>query len=274
MSRRLRRIGLGALSALGLGYLLICGLMYQAQDDLIFHPTHEQAALDELRESPGNEPFDLERQGAHLRGALVLAPVSEPAPVLIYFGGNAEAVALKAEAFAWMKSAGAHLLFVPYRGYDGSSGKPNADEMRADALAVFDELLANPRVDTQRIYALGYSLGTGLASHLADKRGLAGLVLLAPYRRLGEIAEQSYPWLPVAALLNHDFDTLGVADEIDESLLVIHGAKDSLIPIEHGRDVVKAWKGHAELLALPDRDHNGMSTDERTHLALRKFMAL
>lgn len=274
MSARLRRISLGALFVAAFGYLAICLFMYQAQDDLLFHPTHEQAAIDELRESKGNEAFDLKREGAHLRGVLVLAEVDTPAPVLLYLGGNAEAVALKAKSFAWMKSAGAHLLFVPYRGYDGSSGKPDADEMRADVLAVFDALLANPHVDRERVYAIGYSLGTGLASHLAHKRELAGLVLLAPYRRLGEIAEQSYPWLPVRALLNHDFDTLSVAGNIDETLLVIHGEDDSLIPIEHGRDVVEAWKGPAELVALPDQGHKGMASDERTHRAVRAFMGL
>ena len=272
--RWFRRIALVLVSLLSVGYVAICVLMYQAQAEMIFHPTHEGAVMQSLRDDPANESFDLEREGAELHGALVLAPGEAPAPLLIYFGGNAEAVGHKAETFAWLKEARAHLLFLPYRGYDGSTGAPGADELRADSLAAFDAAIANPRVDATRVYAMGYSLGSGLASHLAHQRQLAGVVLVAPFRRLGELAEGSYPWLPVAALLEHDFDTLGVAPETDEKLLVVHGTDDTMIPIEHGRDVVSAWKGPAELLVLDGQGHNGSSGDPRTQRAVRAFMEL
>jgi dienelactone hydrolase len=269
-----RRIALALAAFMVLGYLAICVFMYGSQEELIFHPTHEGAAMQALREAPGNEVFDLHREDAELHGALVLAPVEQPAPLLMYFGGNAEPVALKAESFAWMKEHRAHLLFLPYRGYDGSTGSPGADDMRADVLAAYDSVRTNPHVDPKQIYAMGYSLGSGLASYLAHQRELAGVVLVAPYRRLGEIAETAYPWLPVSSLLAHDFDTLAVAAEVEEQLLVIHGTQDTLIPIEHGHDVVAAWKGPSKLLPLEGQGHNGCSADERTQVALREFMGL
>jgi len=261
-----------------LAYVVICVGMYVAQDGLIFHPTADAAGIEGLVAAAENEAFELEREDVRLRGALLLArdgaQSGAKAPALMYFGGNAEAVAYKAEPFAWIREGGAHVLLLPYRGYDGSEGQPGAERMRADALAAYDRLAADPRVDAAQIYGMGYSMGTGVATYLAHERELAGLVLVAPFRRLGEIAEGSYPWLPVGLLLAHDFDSLGLAPEIDEKLLLVHGDADTMIPIEHGLAIREAWGGPSELLRLEGRGHDGVSTHPQTMASIRRFLRL
>lgn len=272
------RLGKRALALLLIAYAAICVGMYVAQEGLIFHPTADAAGIDGLVAAAENDAFELDRGDARLHGALLLAKGSAdtaaPAPALMYFGGNGEAVARKAGPFAWIREGGAHVLLLPYRGYDGSEGAPGADRMRADALAAYDRLAADPRVDAGRIYAMGYSMGTGVATYLAHERDLAGLVLVAPFRRLGEIAEGSYPWLPVGLLLAHDFDSISLAPEISERLLLIHGDADTLIPIDHGEALREAWGGPGELLRLAGRGHDGVSTAPETMASLRRFLRL
>lgn len=255
------------------GYVLICAYMYSAQAELIFHPTSGEAQMKALCEGPA-EAFDLVNDGIELHGALLLSKADAPAPVLMYFGGNAESVSGRADDYEWMRDAGVHLLLLPYRGYDGCGGAPGADGIRADALAAYDHLAEHPRVDPTRIYALGYSLGSGVADYLSTQRKLAGLMLVSPYRRLGEIAEQEYPWLPVSSLIEHDFENLAYAPNNETPLIVAHGDQDALIPIDHGRDIVEAWKGPAQLVTLEGHAHNGSSTHPRAQAALREMLGL
>lgn len=270
------RLAKRALALLVIAYVAICVGMFVAQEELIFHPTADAVGIERLVAAAENDAFELDRGDARLRGALLLAEESGDAgaAALMYFGGNAEAVARKAGPFAWIRERGAHVLLLPYRGYDGSEGEPGAESMRADALAAYDRLAADPRVDAGRIYGMGYSMGTGVATYLAHERDLAGLVLVAPFRRLGEIAEGSYPWLPVGLLLAHDFDSLSLAPEIGERLLVVHGDADTLIPIDHGEALREAWGGPGELLRLAGRGHDGVSTAPETMASLRRFLNL
>ena len=274
MGRWARRILKTLLALAVVGYISICTFMYLKQGEMIFHPTADGERILALAAAPENEAFDLDRDGASLHGVLLLAPGEGPAPVLMYFGGNADSVSSKVEVFAWMREKGVHLLLVPYRGYDGSSGEPGADDLRADALAIYDKLIQHPRVDRGSVYTMGYSLGSGVATYLAHERDLAGVILVAPYRRLSEIAAKSYPWLPVTTLIQHDFDSLSLAPEVEEPLLIVHGDADTLIPIEHGKSLVSVWKGGAKLLTLEGLGHFGVPSHAAVPGAMREFMGL
>ncbi len=274
MVRWARRILITLLSLVIVGYLSICVVMYVRQGEMIFHPTADGERILALAAAPENEAFDLDREGVSLHGVLLLAPGEGPAPVLMYFGGNADSVSSKVEVFAWLRERGVHLLLVPYRGYDASGGEPAADDLRADALAIYDKLIQHPRVDRGSVYTLGYSLGSGVATYVAHERDLAGVILAAPYRRLSEIASNSYPWLPVQTLIQHDFDSLSLAPEVDEPLLIVHGDADTLIPIEHGKSLVAAWKGGAKLVTLEGLGHQGVPSHAAVPGAIREFMGI
>lgn len=260
---------LGVVAAL---YVGICVLAYAKQTDLIFFPTAHGERLEALTNNPANEAFDVAREDAELHGVLLLAPGEDPAPLLIYFGGNGESVSGRARDFAWLRGEQVHLLLLPYRGYDLSTGEPGADALRSDALAAYDQAIEHPRVDRQRIYALGYSLGSGVATYLASQRPLAGLMLAAPFRRLGEIAERDYSWLPVSHLLEHDFDSARHAPDIETPLVVVHGDADTLIPQQHGRDLVQMWGGPSRFISLEGQGHNGSSTHPHSQQALRELL--
>jgi hypothetical protein len=70
--------------------------------------------------------------GSKLRGWMVNG-AGAPAPLVIYFGGNAEEVSWLVEAAE--RFAGWSLLLVNYRGYGESEGRPGESALFADALA-------------------------------------------------------------------------------------------------------------------------------------------
>src|SRR5882672_4713015 len=143
--------------------------------------------------------------GVKLRGWLVKGK-GAPAPLVIYFGGNAEEV-------SWLvdladQFAGWSLLLVNYRGYGESKGKPGEKELLEDALVIHDYANRRPEVNSGRIVAMGRSLGSGVAVHLAAHRSLRGVILVSPYDSMVEVAKRHYPFLPVSLMLRHRFDSL------------------------------------------------------------------
>jgi pimeloyl-ACP methyl ester carboxylesterase len=233
--------------------IAISGAVYWKQDELIFYPQPlNRAGLGDL---PRSEPFELDTaDGTRLRGWLVRADALAPAPLLIYFGGNAEEVSWVLPEVARVKGWSA--LVVNYRGYGESGGAPSERALFADAIALYDRGIARPDVDRTRVVAMGRSLGTGVATWLASQRPLAGVVLVSPYDSLIAIAQKVYPFLPVRLLLKHRFDSISRAPSIRTPLLALAASRDTLIPPESSRRLVQAWGGPARLEVLEGRDHN------------------
>jgi pimeloyl-ACP methyl ester carboxylesterase len=178
------------------------------------------------------------------------------APLVLYFGGNAEDV-------SWMigdalqKAPGVSWLLVSYRGYGGSDGSPSAGAITADALKWHDH--AAKEFKPRQIFAFGRSLGSGAAVQLAAARPLAGVVLVTPFDSLAAVAKRYYWYLPVDLLLRHRFDSVDLAPKISAPLLCLAAERDEVIPPEHARRLYEAWAGPKQWAALPGAGHN--STD-------------
>src|SRR5688572_636014 len=115
------------ISAVVVTYGILCAWMYATQRAQIYYPTPES-------DVPGAHALWVESSNERIK----VWVVSRPGPkALIYFGGNAEDVALDVDSFT-EAFPDRSLFFVNYRGYGGSSGRPSEDALVADALVVFD----------------------------------------------------------------------------------------------------------------------------------------
>jgi pimeloyl-ACP methyl ester carboxylesterase len=189
------------------------------------------------------------------------------APLVIYFGGNAEEVSWMLEQLTRRKTKSAWLL-VDYRGYGASAGAPSEEALASDALAWYDFAARESR----RIYVFGRSLGSGVAVRMASERRVEGVVLVTPYDSLTAVAREHYPLLPVGLLLRHRFDSLSLAPKMTQPLLCIAATGDRVVPIDHARRLYEAWAGPKRWLELA-AGHN--STDERPEYwpAIEAFLA-
>src|SRR5262249_9766849 len=128
--------------------------------------------------------------GTHLRGWIVKGAAS-PAPVVIYFGGNAEEVSWTLSDRRWPREW--TIIGLNYRGYGASEGKPGQAALQSDALAVYDAVALRDDVDRARIVVFGRSLGTAIAAHVAAERpGVAAAVLVSPYDSMIAIGKLHY----------------------------------------------------------------------------------
>lgn len=164
-------------------------------------------------------------------------PLPEGASLVLGFGGN-----------AWNADDLAHHLHAifpdrdvvafHYRGYAPSTGRPSARAILDDAIAIHDAVVA--RLAPERIVAVGISLGSGPAAHLARSRRISGLVLVTPFDTLAALAREHYPWLPVGLLLRHRMDVVADVAALSLPVAVITGAEDSIVPPRRSAPVRRA----------------------------------
>jgi len=247
-----------------LGVLLLIWLF---QERMIFFPRP-------LEHRPAQRPNVEEitipvTDGVRLRGWLVKGK-GTPTPLVIYFGGNAEEVSWLGEASG--DFAGWSLLLVNYRGYGESEGKPGERELLADAVAIYDYARRRSDVNPGRIVAMGRSLGSGVAVHLAAERPLRGVILVSPYDSLGAVAKRHYRFLPISLLLRHRFDSLARAPQIDAPLLCLVAAEDRIIPASHSRALFGAWRGPKAWREVPRADHDSIAGEAEYWSAIADFL--
>lgn len=207
---------------------------------------------------------------ASVRGWLVKAAGGAPAPLVIYFGGNAEEVSWLVETAD--RLAGWSLLLVNYRGYGESEGKPGERALLADAIAIHDFARRRSDVDGERIVAMGRSLGSGVAVHLAAERPLRGVILVSPYDSLVAVAKWHYPFLPVSLMLRHRFDSIARTPGIKAPLLCLVAAGDRVVPIPHSRALFEAWRGPKTWREIANADHDSIAGELGYWSAIADFL--
>lgn len=246
-----------------LAYLGLCGALFLQQRSLLYFPQPRSGeAAGELLALPiADGP----------PGSRVLVTVRRrPGPkALLYFGGNAEAVAgqlpLLEAAFP------EHSLYLMhYRGYGGSSGQPSEQALFSDALALFDQV----RADQAWIEVLGRSLGSGVAVHLAARRPVARLVLVTPFDSIEAVAARQFPLVPVALLLRDKYRSWADAPRVDAPTLLIAAERDEVIPRANTDALLSHFRpGVASLVVLPVDGHNAVEGSSRYIPLLREFSA-
>ncbi len=250
-------------------------VVYLAQDSLIFfrQPLPESRRTDIAKRFPAvREVFLQARDGTRLHAWHAQGASSSPAPLVIYFGGNAEETSWLPEELG--NAPGASWLVTSYRGYGLSEGSPGETALVSDALQWFDHALTLPGVDPKRIHVFGRSLGSGVAVALAAERPVAGVVLATPYDSLAAVAKRHYRYLPVDLLLRHRFDSLARAPRLRQPLLCLVAERDEVIPPAHAERLSAAWGGAKQGLLLRGAGHNDTDGDPAFWPAIRKFLGI
>jgi fermentation-respiration switch protein FrsA (DUF1100 family) len=203
------------------------------------------------------------------------------APVILYFHGNGEIASDHDYSADEYHRAGASLLVVDYRGYGWSTGQPKVSALIADVdpiLAALPGILAQAGLSGEVLVVMGRSLGSVPAIQAAHAY---------PERFKGLIVESGFAHtIPLLARLGVPAETLaGLPDpignarkiaEIGLPLLVIHGERDSLIPVANGQALYDASPtAHKRILRVAGAGHNDllMADPDGYFAAIRQFLS-
>ena len=216
--------------------------MFDFQADLIF-PTHAVSRAGPLPKGAEQLSLKVGREklsGVHIPAA---APRRGGGTLILGFAGNAWN---SQDAAEYLHELYPHheVVVFHYRGYAPSSGSPSAEALLADAPLVYD--FAVNKLKPKRIIAVGLSIGSGIAAHLAVERPLDGVILVTPFDSLKAVAQGMYPWLPIGRFFQHEFDAAGALERSSVPVALVIAERDELIPAAR----TKALRGRVKNLAF------------------------
>jgi hypothetical protein len=113
-------------------------------------------------------------------------------------------------------------------------------------------------VDAARTIYLGESLGGAVATELALEHPPCGLVLQSTFTSVRDMARLHYPFVPAFAVPNA-YPTLDRIRRLRAPLLVIHGDRDEIVPVAHGRALFAAAAEPKTLHIIRDASHNDLT---------------
>jgi fermentation-respiration switch protein FrsA (DUF1100 family) len=196
--------------------------------------------------------------GVTLTGWWMEHPGHDPhRPVLLYCHGNADCVSQLAEVSKIFYDFGFDTLIFDYRSYGGSQRAPLSEKaVDGDALAAYQWLKAKGIPDN-RILIWGHSLGSSVAAELSTQTHSAGLILEGAFPSIYQVSRQRNPWLLIFPFMVWDkFETGKYVTERTCPLLEIHAGKDTIIPIQLGRQVFDAAAEPKQWLVVEGIDHS------------------
>jgi pimeloyl-ACP methyl ester carboxylesterase len=227
-------------------YVLVLAYVYLTQTSKIFNPdaieNKEEFTLEDTKQ------ISLEvKNGLFIRGVYKKSK-KQNAPLIIYFGGNADdatRIVLKLNNINDFD-----IVAFNYRGFVNSDGKPSQTALFSDAIKIYDEFAKD-----KDIVIIGRSLGTGVASYLASKREVKGVILITPYDSIVSIGKRKYPFLPIELLAKHKFESTKYLQKVLTPIALIEVFDDQTIPKYHFDRLKKSVQNLALHVELKDTTH-------------------
>lgn len=151
-----------------------------------------------------------------------------------------------------------------YRGYGQSQGTPSEAGTYLDGQAAYAWLQNERGFAPENIILLGKSLGGGIASEVALREKVGGLILQNTFSSIPDVGSDLFPFLPVRLMGSIRYDTVKKLPRIKVPVLVMHSRNDALIRFDHAeRNYAAAnepklfWEIHGS--------HNGTLEGDRAH---------
>jgi uncharacterized protein len=245
---------LAAIGALAALYAGAVAYMYLGQRAFLYHPSAKPADATALG-AAGYSPFSV-RGTDDLTLTAWRRDGDGDKPTIVLFHGNAGDAGDRIDIANQAARHGYTIVLAGYRGFGGNPGAPTEEGLYADARATLDALGGGPFV------IWGESLGTGVATKLANERPTLGVILQSPYISVADRAAEMFAWLPARRLVIDRFDSASRIATIGAPLLVVHGSRDTLIPIAHGRAIFDAANPPKTFVELTERGHGDMAGPE------------
>jgi pimeloyl-ACP methyl ester carboxylesterase len=213
---------------------------------LLFFPSHREG-------SPGLTPWIM-------NGALIgySRPVDSPKNVWLMLHGNAGQASDRIYAIRRF-SIEDSIFILEYPGYGSRSGIPSSDSFNAAAKEAY--LFLRASFQGIPVCVLGESIGSGPASTLArltprpDK-----LVMVVPFDRLSDVADDHFPSIIVRLILKDDWDNIASLRKFSGPIEIFGAEDDTVIPPGHAR-ALAASLPKSKFVLIPG-GHNDWSGQE------------
>jgi uncharacterized protein len=237
------------------GYLVGLAVLFFVQRSFLFPIPQKMRTAPEAAGFPEAEEQFLTTADAE-KIIVWHVPAKPGHAVILYFPGNGDFLAGSASRFRAMTSDGTGLVALSYRGYAGSTGQPSERGLLLDAAAAY--AFTSARYSADRIVVWGFSLGSGVAVALAAGQPVGKLILEAPYTSTADVAALRFRFAPVRWLMRDQFHSDQRIARVTAPLLIMHGARDSTIPIGFGERLFSLAHEPKQFVRFPEGGHDDL----------------
>jgi len=249
-------------------YFLVLVYLYFFQRSLMYHPNVNNYSNDELTAKV--EKIQIKtKDGIALLGWYHEKNLRE-FKTLLYFHGNAGSLENRIHKLNKFDDMKINFLIIAWRGFSGNKGKPSEQGLYEDGQSAIQWLLGKG-LKEEDIVIYGESLGTGVATHLAQNRNFAGVILETPFTSMVDAAKTFYPYIPVNLLLKDKFNNKNKIKNINSPILIMHGEVDQIVPFAMGKKIFE-FANEPKFSYFTKYDDHMMEYDENLIKALNSFL--
>lgn len=178
-----------------------------------------------------------------------LIPKADSKYTIMLFHGNAGNIGDRIDKIKLLYDAGASIFIVDYRGYGKSRGSPSEEGFYKDAIAAYNYLVNERKIDSRRIVLYGESIGNAVAIHLAAQVKTKALIVEGGFSRGRDMAKTIYPFLP-NFLFADSFDCIAKIKSNNTPKLFLHSRQDEIVPFELAKKLFDAAPQPKEFVEL------------------------
>lgn len=259
--KTLQAVGFACLRVLILTYVLFGVLLYVRQDAYIFVPPN--GAMDNCGELSDAQIITMDDTRAYL----LLSGTSTR--IAVFYHGNGGSACDEFFMTKWLASRGFNVLNVEYAGYAGDTAKPSVSLILEDVVHVVRWVEAG---HYSEVLIVGRSIGSGFASAHALLAPPERLLLISPYDSLHQVAQGHFPVYPAKLLMKTDLENIAGASSA-KRVLVIHGTKDVIIPIERGKSLYDQLpQQNKKFISAEGYEHNDVLDDQARWSEIDAFL--
>jgi uncharacterized protein len=249
-------------------YFLILVITYIFQRNLLYHPKENNYFGDELiisiKKIKIKTQDNIELLSWYHNRNL------DDYKTILFLHGNAGSLKNRIHKINHFKDIDVNFLLVAWRGFSGNKGKPTEKGLYEDARSAVN-WLKTQGVNENNIVIYGESLGTGVATEIAQNKNFAGIILESPFTSMIDAGKDKYPYLPVKLLLKDKYESYKKLKNINSPILIMHGKVDKIVPFHMGQKMYEL-ANEPKHYYFSEYDDHMMEYDEKLLNTLKKFI--
>ena len=249
-------------------YFFILISTYVFQRNLLYHPTENNYSGDQILVSIEKVKINTQ-DGIELMSWYHNKNVNNYKTIL-FLHGNAGSLENRIHKINHFKDMNVNFLLVAWRGFSGNKGTPTEKGLYEDAESAV-RWLKSKGVRENNIIVYGESLGTGVATEIAQNKNFAGIILESPFTSMIDAGKDKYPYLPVRLLLKDRYESNKKIKNINSPILIMHGKVDNIVPFHMGKKMYEL-ANEPKYSYFSEYDDHMMEYNEKLLKVLKDFI--
>ena len=249
-------------------YFFILISTYLFQRNLLYHPGENNYFGDQL--TVPIEKVKIKTQDNIELMAWYHSKNLKDYKTILFLHGNAGSLENRIHKINHFEDMNVNFLLVSWRGFSGNEGKPTEKGLYQDAKSAV-AWLKSKGISENDIIIYGESLGTGVATEIAQNKNFGGIILESPFTSMIDAGKDKYPFLPVRLLLKDKYESDKKINNIKSPILIMHGKVDNIVPFHMGRKMYEL-ANEPKYSYFSEYDDHMMEYNEKLLKALRNFI--